>query len=166
MINEKIQQAMNEQIKHEFDSAYLYLSMSAWFTSQGFDGMATWMRVQAKEEQEHAMKFFDHIHERGGRVDLLALSKPKTEWSSPQNAFEEAYKHEQFITGKIHSLVKISNETQDFASTTMLNWFVDEQVEEEANASKIAQTLGRIGTSGSGLVMLDRQLGKRGEEKG
>ncbi len=164
MINDRIQKAFNEQIKHEFDSAYLYLSMSAWFASQGWDGMAGWMRQQAKEEQEHAMKFFDHVLERGGRVELDALAKPKTEWSSPLNAFEEAYKHEQFITGKIHSLVKLSNETQDFASTTMLNWFVDEQVEEEDNASKIVQTLERIGTSGSGLIMLDRKLGERGRK--
>ncbi|HPQ82033.1 MAG TPA: ferritin [bacterium] len=146
------------------DSAYLYLSMSAWFEGQGFDGMAAWMRVQAMEEQEHAMKFFDHIQERDGRVELLALSKPKAEWSSPQNAFEEAYKHEQFITGKIHDLVKLSQETRDFPSTSMLNWFVDEQVEEEANASKIVQTLERVGNSGNGLVMLDRKLGERGKE--
>ena len=165
MINERIQQAMNEQIKHELESAYLYLAMSAWFSAQGWDGMAQWMRVQAKEEQTHAMKFYGHILERDGRIDLQALAKPKTEWSSPQNAFEEASKHEQFITGKINSLMKLSQETQDFASQSLLTWFVDEQVEEEANASTIVQTLSRIGTSGSGLVMIDRKLGKRGSEK-
>ena len=165
MINEKIQQAMNEQIKHEFESAYLYLAMSAWFTAQGWDGMAQWMRVQAKEEQAHAMKFYGHILEREGRLDLAALAKPKTEWSSPQNAFEEALKHEQFITGKINALMALSQETGDFASRSMLIWFVDEQVEEEASASKIVQTLSRIGSSGSGLVMIDRKLGKRGEGK-
>lgn len=161
MISEKIQSAFNEQIKHELDSDYLYLSMAAWFKSLGWDGMAHWMTLQAKEEYVHAMKFFDHINERGGRVTLLGLDKPKSEWASPLQAFQEAYKHEQQITARINNLVKLANEQGDYAAIPLLNWFVNEQIEEEASTSKAAQTLERVGTSGSGLVMLDKQFGKR-----
>lgn len=161
MMNEKIQSAFNEQIKYEFESAYLYLSMSAWFKSQGLDGMASWMQAQAREERIHAMKFFDHINDREGRIQLQPISQPKAEWSSALAIFKEAYEHECFITGRINGLVKLAQEQNDYASQTLLNWFVDEQVEEELSTSKIAQMLEKIGTSGSGLIMLDRQLGKR-----
>lgn len=161
MMNEKIGQAFNEQIKHEFESEHLYLSMAAWFCAQGLDGMAGWMRAQALEERSHAMKFFGHLEERGGRVHLQALSQPKAEWPSPLEAFKDAYKHEQFVTGKINALMKLAGEQADYAATTLLHWFVDEQVEEESSTAKIVQMLERIGSSGAGLVMLDRQLGKR-----
>ena len=162
MIGKKMQDAINEQIQAEIYSSYLYLSMSAYFHAEGSDGMAKWMRVQSAEETEHAMKFFDHIVDREGRVELLAIDQPEKEWSSPLEAFQAAYKHEQYITGRINNLVKIAAEENDNPASILLQWFVAEQVEEEANASKIVQTLERIGDSGNGLIMLDRELGKRG----
>ncbi len=165
MMNEKVGQAFNEQINHEIGSAYLYLSMAAWFHTKNLDGMAGWMKQQAKEEMVHAMKFFDHINDRDGNVVLGALGKPKTEWPSPVEAWKEAYKHEQFITGKINALVKLTQTESDHAATPLLNWFVDEQIEEEAQTLKVVKQLEMVGTSGAGLVMLDKQLGKR-EEKG
>jgi ferritin len=161
MIGKKIRDAFNEQIQHETYSAYLYQSIAAYFHGRGFDGMGQWMRVQAIEELTHAMKFFDHIIERGGSVELLAIEKPPKTWKSPLAAFKAALKHEQFITGKINDLVKLSNAQKDYASQSMLQWFVDEQVEEEANASKNVQMLEMVGDSGNGLLMIDRELGKR-----
>lgn len=161
MINDKIQNAFNEQIKHELESESLYLSMAAYFHSINLDGFAHWLHVQASEERKHAMRFFDNICERSGRVHLTALAQPKGEWASPLAAFEEAYKHEEFITGKINSLVKLAEDVADYASTPVLNWFVNEQIEEESSTLKIVETLKRVGTSGAGLVMLDKELGKR-----
>ncbi len=161
MINERIEKAFNEQIKNELESAYIYLSMAAYFHSQNLDGMAQWMRVQAKEEVGHAMKFFDHIRDRQGRVTLLPLTPLKTDWSSPLEAFQDAYEHEQFITGKINELVKLADDESDPPASVLLQWFVNEQVEEEANTSKTVQTLELVGDSGPGLIMLDRELGKR-----
>jgi len=161
MINEKVRKAFNEQINHEIFSAYLYYSMAAYFHSLGLDGMAQWMRVQVLEELEHAQKFFDHIVERDGKVELGAVEKPQAEWESPLDAFKAAYKHEQFITGKINELMKLSREENDYASQSMLQWFVDEQVEEEASTSKIAQQLEMVKDSPNALLMLDRELGAR-----
>jgi ferritin len=161
MINEKIQEAFNEQIKHELESAYLYLSVAAYFHSLGLDGMAQWMRVQSQEEMVHAMKFFDHIRERDGTVELHALAEPKRKWASPLEAFQDAYKHEQFITSKINELVKLAREEDDLPAGVLLQWFVTEQVEEEASASKVAQMVERVGDSGHGILMLDRELGAR-----
>jgi ferritin len=161
MIGKKMQDAMNEQLKEEMGSAHLYLSVAAYFHSVGLDGMAHWMRVQTQEEMGHVMKFFDHIVGRQGRVELLALDQPKREWSSPLEAFQDAYKHEQYITGRINDLVKLAAEENDNPASAFLQWFVTEQVEEEASTSKIVQILERIGDSGSGLIMLDRGLGER-----
>jgi ferritin len=161
MISKKMQDAMNEQIKHELESAYLYLSMAAYFHSAGLDGMAQWMRVQTQEEMVHAMKFFDHIRDRDGRVELLALTQPKKEWASPLAAFQDAYEHEKFVTSRINDLVKTATEESDYASSELLQWFTTEQIEEEASTSRVAQALERIGDSGSGLIMLDRELSKR-----
>jgi len=161
MIGKRMQDAMNEQIKHELESAYLYLSMVAYFESTGAEGMAQWMRVQTQEEVGHAMRFFSHITERDGRVELHALAQPKKEWSSPLEAFQAAYEHEQFITGKINDLVKIAAEEGDHAANIMLQWFVTEQVEEEASTSRVAQMLEQVGDSGTGLLMVDRELGTR-----
>lgn len=161
MINEKIQQAFNEQINHEIGSAYIYLSMAAYFYTQNLEGMAGWMKVQAKEEMVHAMKFFTNIIDRDGNVVLGAIEKPKTSWASPVDAWKDAYKHEQFITGKIHNLVKLAAAESDYASTPLLNWFEDEQIEEEQQTLRAVQLLEKIGTSGAGLVMLDKELGKR-----
>jgi len=162
MIGKKVQDAFNEQIKQEMQSAYLYLSMAAYFHSTGLDGMGQWMRLQSQEETAHAMKLFDHIVERGGAVTLPALDKPKAKWTSPLAAFKDAYKHEQFITSCIDKLAALAEKEKDRAAGILLQWFVAEQVEEEANASKIVDTLERLGDSGNGLIMLDVQLGKRG----
>jgi len=161
MIGKKVEKAFNEQIKNELESAYIYLSMAAYFHSEGLDGMAQWMRVQTQEELVHAMKFFDHIKERDGRVKLLDVKQLKTEWSSPLEAFRDALEHEKFITGKINELVKLARQEDDEPAGNFLQWFVKEQIEEEANALKNVQMLEKIGESGPGLLMADHHLGKR-----
>lgn len=161
MIGEKMAGAFNEQMKHEAESSWLYLSMSAWFESAALPGMARWMRAQAGEETGHAMRFFSEVVERGGRVELSAVAKPKSEWPSPLEAFKDAFGHERFITEKIDDLVRKAAKEGDFAAVEFLQWFVNEQVEEEAQVQKIVQVLERIGESGSGLVMLDHELGGR-----
>jgi ferritin len=161
MIKDKIREAFNQQIKEELESAYVYMSMAAWFHSQGLDGMAQWMKSQTVEEITHAMKFFDHLVERDGRVEMLPLGIKKTEWSSPLEAFQDAYKHEQHITGKINELVGLCNQENDYAANAMLQWFVTEQVEEEASTSKVVHELEMVGGKGNGLLMLDRELGRR-----
>jgi len=161
MIGKRMQDAMNEQIKHELESAYLYLSMVAYLNAEGLDGMAAWMTVQTQEEIAHAMRFFNHLSERGGRVELLPLAQPQKEWASPLEAFKAAYGHEQFISGTIDKLVKIAEEENDNPAKIMLQWFVSEQVEEEDSTRKVVELLERIGDSGHGLVMVDRELGAR-----
>jgi len=161
MIGEKMQQAINEQIQAELGSAYLYLSMVGYFNSIGLGGMANWMSAQTQEEMLHAKRFFDNLIERDGRIELLELEKPQKEWASPLEAFQAAYKHEQYITGRINNLVKIAREENDNAAFVMLQWFVVEQVEEEANASKIVQELELVGDNGHGLLMIDRELSAR-----
>ncbi len=161
MLNEKIEAAFNDQINAEMYSAYLYLSMSAYFAATGMAGFANWMRVQAQEEMVHAMKFFDHISERGGRVALKAIDGPPTEWDSPVAAFEHVYEHERKVTGLINGLVDLAIEEKDHASRSFLQWFVDEQVEEEDSASTVLDRLKLIGDSGNGLFMMDRELGQR-----
>lgn len=161
MIGKKMQDAMNEQIQYELASSYLYLSMAAYFQSSGLDGMAQWMRAQTQEEVVHAMKLFDHINDRGGKVQLLALAQPKTEWTSPLAAFQAAWKHEQFVSSRIDALVELAAEENDHPAGILLQWFVTEQVEEEASASKVVQMLERVGDSGNGLITMDRELGAR-----
>lgn len=161
MIGEKMVIAINEQIKHELESSYLYLAMAAYLHGEGYDGMAKWMTSQAQEELEHAMKFFQHLQERGGRIELFELAKPQKEWKSPKEAFTAAYEHEKFITGKIHDLVALAESEKDYAASIMLQWFVTEQVEEEASTSQVVQWFERMGETGHGMVMLDVQLGKR-----
>ncbi len=161
MIGKKIVAAFNEQINHELYSSYLYLSMAAYFHSVNLDGFAQWMRAQAKEEDLHAMKLFDHLRDRGARIELDVIKKPGLKWASPLAAFKAAYEHEQFITSRINGLCRLAEKENDYAARGFLDWFVKEQVEEEATASGIVNMLERIKDSGSGLVMLDRQLGKR-----
>jgi ferritin len=161
MIGKRMQDAMNEQIKHELESAYLYLSMVAYFNAEGLDGMATWMTVQTQEEVAHAMRFFNHLNERSGRVELLPLVQPQKEWVSPLEAFKAAYKHEQFISETIDNLVNVAEEENDNPAKMMLQWFVAEQVEEEDSTRKVVELLERIGDSGHGLIMVDRELGVR-----
>ena len=161
MISQRIQDVMNEQIKHETFSAYLYFSMAAYFHAKSLDGMAQWMKAQAQEEFGHALRFFNHINDRGGRIELQALEKPQTQWESPLAAFKAALHHEEFITAKINDLAKHADEENDRAAGIMLQWFVTEQVEEEATVSSVIDMLELIGDSGHGLLMADRELGTR-----
>jgi len=161
MLKERIEKALNDQVNAEVFSAYLYLSMSASFSEMNFSGFAQWMKVQASEEMVHAMKIYDFIIERGGRVTLTQIDSPETVWESPLAAFEAAYKHEQYVTGRINDLVDIAIEEKDHASNIFLQWFVTEQVEEEASADEIVQKLKLVGTQGNAVFMLDRELGAR-----
>jgi ferritin len=161
MIGERLLNAMNDQIKNELESYYLYLSMAAYFHKTSLDGMAHWMRCQAHEELNHVMKFFDHIIDRGGSVELKDLVQLKTDWSSPAEAFHDAYKHEQFISAKIDALITIAREEKDYASEPLLAWFLDEQIEEEATSGKVSAEMEMVGDDKSALLMLDRELGTR-----
>ena len=161
MIGERLNEAINEQIKNELESYYIYLSMAAYFHSISLDGMGHWMRCQAHEEMIHAMKFFQHLIDRGGRLVLQDVRQLKTEWSSPQEAFKDAFAHEQFITGKINELTTIAREEKDYASEPLLAWFSDEQIEEEAESGKIAGEMEMVGEDKSALLMLDRELAQR-----
>ncbi|MBN1786068.1 MAG: ferritin [Candidatus Methanofastidiosa archaeon] len=161
MIKENIEEALNKQVNWEFYSAYLYLSMSAYFESVGLPGFASWMRVQAQEEQVHAMKFYDYIVARGGRVNLIAIEEPPSSWPSPEDVFEETYKHEQKVTGLINALVTLAIKEEDYATRNMLQWFIDEQVEEEESAYKALEKLKLVGNEGSGLYMLDKEFALR-----
>lgn len=160
-MNATVEKELNKQINREYYSAYLYLSMSAQLAEMNLDGFANWTRIQYQEEITHALKIYDYLLERGGRVELEAIDKPQIEWESPLEIFEDVYKHEQYITQSINNLVNISMEERDHATTNMLQWFVDEQVEEEANASQILGKLELIGEKTSGLFMLDRELQSR-----
>ena len=164
MLSKAVQDAINEQVKDELYSAYLYLSMEAYFEAMSLPGFAAWMRAQSQEEVAHAMKLFDFINERGGRVELQAIEQPPVDFDSPRDVFEMTYEHEQKVTALIHNLYEVALEENDYAAQVMLHWFIDEQVEEEANVSQILDTLERIGDSDQGLIMLDRELGQRGAE--
>lgn len=161
MINQRLEKAINEQINAELYSAYLYLSMGAYFEEQGLEGFANWMRVQFEEEQFHGLKFFDYLAERGGRVLLSAIEQPATEWESPVVVFEEVLKHERHVTSLINNLIDISIEEKDHATKSFLNWFIDEQVEEEAAAESLLNQLKLVEGDGRGLLMLDRELSSR-----
>jgi ferritin len=161
MIGKKLNDAMNEQIKNELESYYIYLSMAAWLHSKALDGMGHWMRVQAHEEMLHAMKFFNHLIDRGGKVALKDLKQLKVQWKSPLEVFQDALEHEKFISKKINDLMSIARQEKEYASEPLLAWFTDEQIEEESNASKITEQLEMIGADKSGLLMLDRELAAR-----
>ncbi len=161
MISQKLQDAINEQIKAELYSAYIYLSMSAYYETQNLPGFAHWMRLQYEEELLHALKFFDHLNERGGRVTLMAIDAPPAEFDSPLAAFRAAYEHECKITAKIHALYKLALQEHDYAAQSLLQWFIDEQVEEEKNTLDVVEQLEMIGDHKMGLFMVDRELGQR-----
>ncbi len=161
MIPQRVNEAINEQIKNELESYYIYLSMAAYFHSVSLDGMAHWMRVQAHEEMIHAMKFIDHILDRGGTVTLMDLRQLKTQWGSALEAWEDAFKHEQFISGKINALTTIARQENDYPSEPLLAWFATEQIEEEATNRKIADEVAMVGDAKAGLILLDRELGGR-----
>ncbi len=161
MISQKMEQALNDQIKNELYSAYLYLSMAQYFHSLSLKGFANWMEVQAKEEQAHAEKFISYVNDAGGRVVLQAIDQPPSEFESARQIFEETLKHERFVTGKINELVTLAISENDHATNTMLMWFVTEQVEEEATADEFLQQIKLVGDKGHGILMLDRELGAR-----
>jgi ferritin len=161
MIEERMQEALNKQLNAEVYSAYLYLSMSAYFQSVNLGGFANWMRVQWQEELAHALKFYDYVNERGGRVVLEAVEAPPSEWDSPLAVFEHVYQHEQKVTGMINKLVDLAVEARDHATNNFLQWFVSEQVEEEASADEVVQKLKLVGDDPSGLFMIDRELAQR-----
>jgi len=161
MLNKTIQDAMNEQIKNELYSAYLYLSMSAYCESINLPGCARWMRMQEQEEKIHAMKLYDFIHDRGGRVVLQAIDQPPSEFQSHLDVFEKTLEHEQKVTGMINDLYALAVQENDYASQIFLQWFVTEQVEEEDSVAQVIETLKMIGDNRQGLLMLDRELGTR-----
>jgi len=161
MLSPKVYEALNRQINAELFSSYLYLSMAAYFESADLKGMAHWMRIQADEEKAHAMRIFEFLNDRSGRVTLAAIEAPKVEWKSPLEAFEDAYRHEQKISGMIGDLMNLVGVERDGAGHDFLEWFVREQVEEEAAAQLIVAQLKRVGDSGVGLYLIDQELGKR-----
>ncbi len=161
MLGKKIQDAVNEQIKNELYSAYLYLSMAAYCESINLPGCAHWMRMQEQEERLHAFKFFDFIHERGGRAILQAIDQPPSEFESLLDVFEKTLEHEQKVTAMIHNLYDLAVQEKDYASQIFLQWFVTEQVEEEDSVSRVIDTIKMIGDSPQALLMLDRELGGR-----
>ncbi len=160
-ISEKLEQALNKQLNEELFSSYLYLSMAADFEDKNYTGFASWMRVQFQEEQFHAMKFYDYIVQRGGKVLLEQIAKPKSNWETPLSAFKAAFLHETLITKKINNLVNLSREENDHATESFLKWFVDEQVEEEASSEEVVKNLEMIHEDKSALFLYNRELGKR-----
>jgi ferritin len=162
MLSNTLLAEMNDQIKHELYSAYLYLGMASHFEEANLEGFGHWMKVQAGEEQEHAMKFFEHIHDRGGKVTLKAIDQPPAEFGSPSVVFEQVLEHEKKVTSLIHHLYDTAVKDADYASQSFLKWFVDEQVEEEKNATQILEWLKMAGEGGNALFMINKQLGGRG----
>ncbi|TET46537.1 ferritin [candidate division TA06 bacterium] len=161
MLAKKIQEALSKQLNAELYSSYLYLSMSAYFEARNLPGFANWMRVQTQEELTHAMKFYDFINERGGRVILEKIDGPPTDWDSPVAVFDHVYKHEQKVTGLINDLVNLAIAEKDHATNSFLQWFVSEQVEEESSANDVLEKVKLVGKSGDGLLMTDRELAQR-----
>ena len=165
MLVKAVEEAMNEQIKNEFFSAYQYLSMAAYCESENLPGFARWMRAQSQEEAQHAMRFYDFILERNGRVGLRGIDPPVVEFGSPLEVFERALEHEKRVTAMINDLYGLAVSENDYASQTFLQWFVTEQVEEEKNAGDVVETLKMVGDKSEALFLLDRELGQRRAEE-
>jgi len=161
MISQKMTDAINDQIKAELESAYLYLSMSAYLEAKNLKGMSHWLKAQFKEEMEHADRFMKHLYERGARVILEAVAKPAAEFGTPLDVFKAVLKHELHVTGRIHKLMDLAGDENDYASQSMLAWFIDEQVEEEANAEGIINKLEFLGNSSTSIYFIDKELGQR-----
>lgn len=158
MLSPKILDALNAQINAELHAFYTYLSMSAYFTDENFPGFAAWMRHHSDEEMVHAMKIYDFVNDRRGAVKLAAIAAPRTEWANPLEAFEDALKHEQHVTALINNIVRLAREEGDYATDSFLQWFVDEQVEEESIVDAKIQDLRHIGDSRSALFLMDRDM--------
>ena len=161
MLDKKIEKALNEQINKEMYSAYLYMAMSADTTHKGLDGFANWFMVQYQEEMEHAMRIYNYIKEQGGKVILDEIEQPPSSFDDPLDMFKKTLEHEQFITKSIHDLVALARKENDYATEIFLQWFVTEQIEEEANDNEIIDKLKMVGNKGNGLYMVDRELAQR-----
>lgn len=166
MLSERVLGALNEQINAELSSAYQYLAMAAYFESINLEGSAQWMKRQSREEVGHAMKIFEFIHDRGGRVSLAAVAQPQAEFDSPLAVWEAVLKQEQGVTARVHALYGLAAEEKDYATEVMLQWFVNEQVEEEKQARGILDQVRLVGVSSSAIFFIDRHLGKEAGEKG
>jgi ferritin len=164
MLSDTLQKALNDQIKHELYSSYLYLSMAAHLEATNLPGSARWMRMQSQEETEHALKFFEYILDRGGRVTLQAIDQPPATFGSLLSIFQQALEHEQKVTGLIRELYDTATKENDYATQVMLQWFITEQVEEEKTAGEVVEHLKRIGEQGAALFMMDAHLGQRSAE--
>jgi len=161
VLSKKLEGAVNEQIKNELYSAYLYLAMAAHCEHKNFKGFANWLKIQAKEEVAHAIRLYDFVNDRGGKVVLSAIDQPPAEYQSLTEIFEKVLNHEKGVTTKINHLYELAKEENDYPLQVHLQWFIDEQVEEEKNPAEILAMLQLIGESGSGIMMLDHELGER-----
>lgn len=161
MLKKNVEKALNEQINAEYYSAYLYLSMASYCQAKDLIGMANWFRVQAQEELLHGTKILNYIHDREGIVELDAIAKPPTTWPTSQAAFAQSLEHEQGVTSRINNLVELAEKEKDTTTVTFLQWFVNEQIEEESSVRQILGQLNLIGDNGSGIYLLDRELGTR-----
>ena len=164
MISKTMQDAINAQINKEMFSSYLYLSMAAYFENTGLSGAAKWMYVQSGEETEHAMKFFAHLIDRGGKVELAAIAAPETAWAGPMAAFKAVSEHEQMITKSIYDLYEVALAVKDYPAQVLLQWYINEQVEEEKNATQVIESMSRIEAHETAILQLDHQLAKRGSK--
>ncbi|PKL83474.1 MAG: ferritin [Ignavibacteriae bacterium HGW-Ignavibacteriae-3] len=163
MISEKMQKALNDQINAELFSSYLYLSMAAYFESENWNGFAAWMKAQSSEEYAHAMKFYKYVNDVEGKVSLDAIEKPKASWKSPLQVFEEAHKHEIYITDRINKLVALAMQEKDYATNLFLNFFINEQIEEVSTVAQIVHKFNLLSDNKTSLFLLDRELGMRAQ---
>jgi ferritin len=164
MLSKKLQDGLNRQINAELGSAYLYLSMAAWFDAENWPGAAAWMRVQAKEEVGHAMKIYAYVNDQDGRVKLAAIAAPPATFRNAQDVWQRTLEHEQEVTASIHGLYELAQREKDFATQALLQWFASEQVEEEKTARQLLEEVKKIGPSSTAMFFQDRHLGKRAEQ--
>ncbi|TVR50533.1 MAG: ferritin [Puniceicoccaceae bacterium] len=160
-ITQPVQDIINRQINMEFNSAYSYLAMAAYFESRALQGFAKWMRLQSEEENVHAMKFFDYLHDRGGQVTLLEMPKPRIDFSSPLEVFQVSLDQEEKVTASIYDIYELAHNERDYATVSFLKWFNDEQVEEERSAADMVQRLELAGDNPEALLLLDQMAGQR-----
>lgn len=162
MVSSPVEKAVNEQIKHELYSSYLYLGMSSFCTERNFPGFGKWLLVQSGEERSHAMKMYGYLHQHGNHVELQAIDKPPVKYKSPKDIFAHVLEHEKNVSAMIRKLYELALKEKDYATQIFLQWFITEQVEEEANAAEILRKFDLIDEQGPAMIMLDRELGARG----
>ncbi len=161
MLSKSVEKALGEQVNFEIYSSYIYLAMSSYLKSVSLNGFANWMQIQVQEELAHAMKLHDFILERGNSIEFEVIQKPNGDWNSPEEVFAQAYAHEQIVTGKINSLLDLALTEKDHATNAHLQWFITEQIEEEANVYEVLQQIRLFKDSPNGLFLLDKDLGQR-----